>query len=299
MFNNRNFLFSFSQDWLTHGYKELTIPAADNGGYRTYKNALHIWPRGEDMLIALPNMDGSFTVTLFLPYADSNYCFENLTTPEKVQEYFEKEFPDTLALMPNLTKEFFENPTGPLGTIKCSPWNSFGKSLILGDAAHAIVPFYGQGMNASFEDVVVFDEVLEKFEDKLLSGEADWKKMFQEYEKERKKDTDAIADLAVDNFHEMKEHTASDLFQLKRKLETAFEAEFPDEYYSKYSMVTFNENISYNEAMIRGRAQDKAILNLIDDGKLPETMPLNEKLILVKRTTEEILDDNAVLGKLK
>ncbi|MFT5641637.1 MAG: kynurenine 3-monooxygenase [Cyclobacteriaceae bacterium] len=299
MFNNRSFLFSFSQDWLTHGYKELTIPAADNGGYRTYKNALHIWPRGEDMLIALPNMDGSFTVTLFLPYADSNYCFENLTTPEKVQEYFEKEFPDTLALMPNLTKEFFENPTGPLGTIKCSPWNSFGKSLILGDAAHAIVPFYGQGMNASFEDVVVFDEVLEKFEDKLLSGEADWKKMFQEYEKERKKDTDAIADLAVDNFHEMKEHTASDLFQLKRKLETAFEAEFPDEYYSKYSMVTFNENISYNEAMIRGRAQDKAILNLIDDGKLPETMPLNEKLILVKRTTEEILDDNAVLGKLK
>ena len=299
MFNNRNFLFSFSQDWLTHGYKELTIPPADNGGYKTYKNALHIWPRGEDMLIALPNMDGSFTVTLFLPYADSDYCFENLITPEKVQEYFQKEFPDALALMPNLTEVFFENPTGPLGTIKCSPWNSFGKSLVLGDAAHAIVPFYGQGMNASFEDVVVFDEVLEKFEDKLLTGEVDWKKIFQEYEKERKKDTDAIADLAVDNFHEMKEHTASELFQQKRKLETAFEAEFPDEYYSKYSMVTFNENISYDEAMRRGRAQDKAILNLIDDGKLPEIMSLNEKLILVKRTTEEILDDNAVLGKLK
>jgi kynurenine 3-monooxygenase len=299
MFNNRNFLFSFSQDWLTHGYKELTIPASDDGGYKTEKNALHIWPRGKDMLIALPNMDGSFTVTLFLPYSDSDYCFENLITPEKVQEYFQKEFPDALALMPNLTEEFFENPTGPLGTIKCSPWNSFGKSLLLGDAAHAIVPFYGQGMNASFEDVVVFDEVLEKFEDKLLTGEADWKKIFQEYERGRKKDTDAIADLAVDNFHEMKEHTATELFQQKRTLETAFEAEFPDEYYSKYSMVTFNENISYNEAMKRGRAQDKAILNLIDDGKLPETMPLNTKLDLVLKITKEMLHDNAVLGKLK
>ena len=299
MFNNSDFLFSFSLDWLTHGYKELTIPPADNGGYRTEINALHIWPRGEDMLIALPNMDGSFTVTLFLPYADSDYCFENLTTPEKVQEYFETEFPDALDLMPNLTEEFFENPTGPLGTIKCSPWNSFGKSLVLGDAAHAIVPFYGQGMNASFEDVVVFDEVLERFEDPLLTGEIDWKKIFQEYEKTRKKDTDAIADLAVDNFHEMKEHTASELFQQKRRLETAFEAEFPDEYYSKYSMVTFNENMSYEEAMKRGRAQDKAILNLIDEGELSEAMPLNEKLIVVKRKTEEILEDNAVLGKLK
>ena len=127
----------------------------------------------------------------------------------------------------------------------------------------------------------------------------DWKKIFQEYEKARKKDTDAIADLAVDNFHEMKEHTASELFQKKRKLETAFEAAFPDNYSSKYSMVTFNETISYDEAMTRGRAQDKAILNLIDDGELSENMPLNEKLILVKRTTEDILNDNAILGKLK
>ena len=299
MFNNRDLLFSFSLDWLTHGYKELTIPPTESGGYKTEKNALHIWPRGEDMLIALPNMDGSFTVTLFLPYANSYYCFENLSTREKVAEYFENEFPDALALMPNLTEEFFENPTGPLGTIKCSPWNSYGKSLILGDAAHAIVPFYGQGMNASFEDVVVFDETLEKLEGSLTEGALDWKKIFQEYEKERKKDTDAIADLAVDNFHEMKEHTASELFQQKRRLETAFEAEFPDNYHSKYSMVTFNENISYDEAMQRGRAQDKAILNLIDDGKILETMPLDEKLALVKKTTKEILDDNSILKKLK
>lgn len=292
MFNHRKFLFSFSQDWLTHGYKELTIPATKDGGYRTDKGALHIWPRGKDMLIALPNLDGSFTVTLFAPYDDSDYCLNSLTTVEKVMEYFNSEFPDAVALMPNLAEEFFENPTGPLGTIKCSPWNSYGKTLLLGDAAHAIVPFYGQGMNASFEDVVVFDEVLEKFK-------GDWMKVFSEYEKARKKDTDAIADLAVDNFHEMKEHTASPLFQKKRKLETAFEAEFPKDYYSKYSLVTFNEHITYEEAMKKGRAQDKAILNLIDDGKLPEEMSLAQKLELVKKETQEILHDDLVARNIK
>ncbi|NND63823.1 MAG: FAD-dependent monooxygenase [Flavobacteriaceae bacterium] len=291
MFEDKRFLFSFSQQWLTHGYKELEIPATENGGYRIDKDALHIWPRGADMLIALPNLDGSFTVTLFAPYEDSDYCFNNLTTEEKVLEYFNNEFADIVPLIPDLTNEFFENPTAPLGTIKCSPWNSYGKSILLGDAAHAIVPFYGQGMNASFEDVVVFDEILEKHQ-------GNWDTVFSEYEKSRKKDTDAIADLAVDNFHEMKEHTASPLFQKKRKLETAFEAEFPDKYYSKYSLVTFNENIPYSEAMKRGRAQDKAILNLIDDGIIKEEMSLTEKLNLVNKETEEILHDDAVIKNL-
>tara|TARA_A100000171_G_C2139861_1_gene154094 strand:- start:7598 stop:8998 length:1401 start_codon:yes stop_codon:yes gene_type:complete len=289
MFNHKKFLFSFSQEWLTHGYKEITIPAAESGGYRTEKGALHIWPRGEDMLIALPNLDGSFTVTLFLPYSNSDYCFDNLTTPEMVTEYFNKEYPDAVALMPNLVEEYFSNPTGPLGTIKCSPWNSYGKTLLLGDAAHAIVPFYGQGMNASFEDVVVFDEILDAFE-----GKTDWSKIFYEYEKTRKRDTDAIADLAVDNFHEMKEHTASPLFQQKRKLETAFEAEFPQEYYSKYSLVTFNEDITYSEALKKGRAQDKAILNLIADGKITDKMNLREKLGMVQKETNAILHDDAI-----
>jgi kynurenine 3-monooxygenase len=291
MFNHRKFLFSFSQEWLTHGYKEITIPAAEGGGYRADAGALHIWPRGEDMLIALPNLDGSFTVTLFLPYSDSEFCFDNLTTPEMVLTYFNQEFPDAVALMPNLVEEFFENPTGPLGTIRCSPWNSYGNTLLMGDAAHAIVPFYGQGMNASFEDVVVFDEVME-------NHQGDWKATFNAYEKARKKDTDAIATLAVDNFHEMKEHTASPLFQQKRKLETAFEAEFPLEYYSKYSLVTFNEDISYSDALRKGRAQDKAILNLIDDGKLPDTMSLKEKLTLVQKETAAILHDDEVIGNL-
>lgn len=296
MFDSHKFLFSFSQQWLSHGYKELEIPAAENGGYRTYKNALHIWPRGEDMLIALPNLDGSFTVTLFLPYENSEYCFANLTTPEMVHEYFNKEFPDVVKMIPNLSEEFFGNPTGPLGTVKCSPWNSFGKVLLLGDAAHAIVPFYGQGMNASFEDVVVFDEILEKY---TSEENINWNNLFKEYEALRKKDTDAIADLAVDNFHEMKEHTAMEIFQRKRKLETAFEAEFPEDYYSKYSLVTFKESISYSEAMKRGRAQDKAILNLLDDGKITEEMSLKEKLELVKKETEAILHDDEVAGNLK
>jgi len=294
MFNHRKFLFSFSQEWLTHGYKEITIPPAEGGGYRTNKSALHIWPRGEDMLIALPNLDGSFTVTLFLPYSNSDYCFDNLTTKDIVLEYFNQEYPDAVALMPNLAEEFFENPTGPLGTIKCSPWNSYGKTLLLGDAAHAIVPFYGQGMNASFEDVIVFDNVLDRFQDQPT----DWQKVFSAYEKERKKDTDAIADLAVDNFHEMKEHTASPLFQQKRKLEIAFETNFPNKYSSKYALVTFNEHISYEQAMKQGRAQDKAILNLLNDGKLPIEMSLENKLAMVQKETEDILHDDEVVGNL-
>ena len=298
MFNDKNFLFSFSQEWLTHGYKEITIPAAKGGGYRTEKEALHIWPRGEDMLIALPNLDGSFTVTLFLPYSNSDYCFNNLTTPEMVTEYFSKEYPDAVALMPDLVTEFFDNPTGPLGTIKCAPWSCYGKTLLLGDAAHAIVPFYGQGMNASFEDVVVLDAVLDNYENDLATGKADWQQVFEAYERARKKDTDAIADLAVDNFHEMKEHTASPLFQQKRKLETAFEAAFPQEYFSKYSLVTFNEDITYAEALQKGRAQDKAILNLIADGKIVDSMALEEKLKLVQKQTQDILHDDEVAGNL-
>ncbi len=290
---SKNQSFNLSQEWLSHGYKEISIPAAEDGGHRTEKHALHIWPRGEDMLIALPNLDGSFTVTLFLPYTNSDYCFQNLTTPEMVHEYFKKEYPDAVAMIPNLTEEFFGNPTGPLGTIKCSPWHSDGKVLLMGDAAHAIVPFYGQGMNASFEDVVVFDEILEKHTIEN-SGKMDWKSIFEEYEKNRKKDTDAIADLAVDNFHEMKEHTADPLFQQKRKLETAFEAEFLEDYYSKYSLVTFKESIPYSEAMKRGRAQDKAILDLFAKGKINDEMDLGIKLDLVKKETQAILHDDQV-----
>jgi len=294
-FLEKKFLFSFSQEYLTHGYKELTILPDKNGEYKTFKNALHIWPRGDFMVIALPNLDGSFTVTLFLSYNEGEYNFNNLTTPERVTEFFKKEFPDALELMPNLIDDFFENPTAPLGTVKCSPWHYKGNTLLMGDSAHAIVPFYGQGMNASFEDVVEFDAVLDKFE-------GDWETIFSEFGKTRKKDTDAIADLALDNFYEMRDHVANPVFQQKRKIEMALEQHFPNNYFSKYSLVTFNEDIGYREAMLRGRAQDKAILNMLvdrdittpyDDSNIAE---LQHILIKIKEETEAILQDDRVAG---
>lgn len=290
----KKFLFSFSQDYLTHGYKELSILPTNDGGYKTFKNALHIWPRGDFMVIALPNLDGSFTVTLFLSYDQGKYNFNNLTTPEIVEEFFKKEFPDALELMPNLLDDFFDNPTAPLGTVKCYPWHYKGNTLLMGDSAHAIVPFYGQGMNASFEDVVEFDAVLDE-------NHGNWEAVFETYQNNRKKDTDAIADLAIDNFHEMKDHVANPIFQEKRKLEMAFEKNFPDDYSSKYSLVTFNEDIGYREAMLRGRAQDKAILNLLSDGEIELPLPdqkvgLRPILEKVIKETEAILEDDRVAG---
>ena len=291
---SKKFLFSFSQNYLTHGYKELSILPTKTGDFKAYKNALHIWPRGDFMLIALPNLDGSFTVTLFLSHDEGEYNFNNLTSPEIVLEFFQKEFPDALELMPNLIEDFFNNPTSALGTVKCSPWHYKGNSLLMGDAAHAVVPFYGQGMNASFEDVVELDQILDKYE-------GDWETVFKAYEETRKKDTDAIADLAIDNFYEMRDHVANPIFQEKRKLEMDLEKHFPDEYSSKYSLVTFNEDIGYNEAMTRGRAQDKAILNMIADNDISTAFDVTKdelRTILekVKQETEAILEDDRIAG---
>ncbi|MDA9057501.1 FAD-dependent monooxygenase [Flavobacteriaceae bacterium] len=286
-FQERKFLFSFSQNYLTHGYKELTIQPTKSGDFKAFKNALHIWPRGDFMIIALPNLDGSFTVTLFLSYETGEYNFNNLTNPEIVTEFFKKEFPDALDLMPNLVKEFFENPTAPLGTVKCFPWHYKGNSLLLGDSAHAIVPFYGQGMNASFEDVVEFDTFLDQHQ-------GDWEATFKAFETHRKVDTDAIADLAIDNFHEMKDHIANPIFQEKRKIEMALEAEFPETYYSKYSLVTFKETIGYNEAMTVGRAQDKAILNMLSTQKIDPNESLNDQLKKVQEETKSILAEDTL-----
>ncbi|MBJ7879091.1 FAD-dependent oxidoreductase [Gelidibacter salicanalis] len=295
-FLGKKFLFSFSQDWLTHGYKELSILPAANGGYQTYKNALHIWGRDSFMLIALPNLDGSFTVTLFLSFDEGDYNFGNLTTPEKVLEFFEIYFKDALALMPNLIDEFFTNPTAPLGTVKCSPWSYKGNTLLMGDAAHAIVPFYGQGMNASFEDVVEFDKALDEGQPNSEEG---WEAIFKAYQTNRKKDTDAIADLAIDNFHEMKGHVNNAIFREKRNLEMTLEKNFPNAYSSKYSLVTFNEEIGYREAMLRGRAQDKAILNMLTDKELDISDDLETNLKKVNRATEEILENDRVAKNFK
>jgi len=281
----RELRFSFSQNFLTHGYKELSIPAK-SGEHQIYKNALHIWPRGENMLIALPNLDGSFTVTLFLAYEGGDYNFNNLTNPEIVEEYFQTVYPDAFELMPELKTEYFENPTASLGTIRCSPW-TYEKTLIMGDASHAIVPFYGQGMNSSFEDVAVFDDILNEVN-------FDLDKAFSKFSKTRKQDADGIADLALDNFHEMKAHTAQDLFIKKRELELAFEKEFPEQYSSKYALVTFDEHIGYHEAKVRGRAQDKVILHLLKKGKLTEDMSLEQKLNFIQKQTDLYLEEEVL-----
>ncbi len=290
----KKFLFSYSQNYLTHGYKELEIPASVEGNHQISKDHLHIWPRGEYMLIALPNLDGSFTVTLFLSYDEGEYNFNNLTSEEKITAFFETQFPDALALIPSIKDEFINNPTGALGTVKCSPWYYQNKTILLGDAAHAVVPFYGQGMNASFEDVTVFDTILDQNLD-------DWNSVFKAYQKVRKQDTDAIADLAIDNYYEMRDHVANPLFKEKRKIEMDLEKIFPNEYFSKYSMVTFNEDIPYSEAMKKGRAQDKALLNLIADDEVHTHLNMTKaalKVILekVKEETNDILEEDGIAG---
>ena len=190
--------FDYTQDFLSHGYKELTIPAAPDGTWLMDKNALHIWPRQEYMLIALPNLDGSFTVTLFLAF-EGETSFDRLHSPEEVEKFFADKFPDAYKLMPRVGTEFFEHPTPPLGTIKCYPWSAFGKALLMGDAAHAVVPFYGQGMNCALEDVFELDKDIEMYD-------KDWDKICRSFEKRRKPHSDAIADLALANYHEMRDH---------------------------------------------------------------------------------------------
>jgi kynurenine 3-monooxygenase len=245
--------FNYSQQFLDHGYKELVIPPTEDGGYRIANDALHIWPRGTFMMIALPNLDGSFTCTLFMPFEGQN-GFENLKTAEQVQAFFEEFFPDALQHMPTLQHDFFHNPHDKLGTIKCFPWSIGGKSVLIGDAAHAVVPFYGQGMNASFEDCRILDELLEKYDDNFELA-------YSEFEKVRKADADAIGDLAVQNYFEMRDHVAHEDFQTKREIEV--ELEKTTDYNSKYSLVTFCENIGYAIAKKRGEEQDDFLLHLI------------------------------------
>ena len=223
--------FATTYDTLAHGYKELTIPAGPAGAFAMEKHALHIWPRGTFMLIALPNGDGSFTCTLFLPYEGAE-SFAALTNPEAVRAFFAKQFPDALALLPQLEAEFFEHPTGSMVTVKASPWHSGGDALVLGDAAHAMVPFYGQGMNCGFEDCVALDA--------SLGAHSDYERAFASFYRERKPNADAIADMAVENFVEMRDKTADPRFLLEKQIEKALLNAFPGEFISRYSLVSFS-----------------------------------------------------------
>lgn len=247
--------FNYSQTFQNYGYKELTIPPGKDNTFVIEKNALHIWPRGNFMMIALPNPDATYTATLFLPY-HGELSFDRLDTKKSIMEFYQTYFSDAVPLMPDLESEFFEHPTGHLYTVKCSPWHYEDKILLMGDAAHAIIPFYGQGMNCGFEDVFVFDE--------LLNEHMSWNNLFESFSKLRKPNADAIADLAEDNFIEMRDKVADPVFQKKRQLEMNLEKKFP-EYYSKYALVTFRPDISYYDAMVKGRKQDEFLMNLCAD----------------------------------
>lgn len=256
--------FEISSVFLEHGYKELHIPPSDRGGFLLEKNALHIWPRHQFMMIALPNFDGSFTCTLFLAHKhradDTGPSFDRLTNVAALLRFFHEEFPDAVALMPTLAADFFENPTGQLGTVKCRPWHAGGRALLLGDAAHAMVPFYGQGMNCAFEDVRILDSLLSELP-ALPGGQFDWESIFEVFSRQRKPNADAICDMAEENFFEMRDATADPIFQRKRELETKLEQTFED-YFSKYSMVTFREDLPYLVAKAKGNAQDELLMKI-------------------------------------
>jgi kynurenine 3-monooxygenase len=242
--------FQYDESYLAHGYKELTIPPGPNGSWSMEKNALHIWPRKSFMMIALPNPDGSFTCTLFWEF-EGTRSFAAMKTDEDARRFFDEEFPDAVPLMPGLLDDFRNNPTGSLVTIRCAPWFYRDKVCLVGDAAHAVVPFYGQGMNAAFEDCVVLDECLEQFGDNR-------ERAFAEYFGRRKENADALADLAVGNFIEMRDKTASKTFRAKKKLDHALEAALPGVYLPLYAMVTFTR-IPYSRAAKRARLQDRIL----------------------------------------
>jgi kynurenine 3-monooxygenase len=239
-----------AEEPLGHGYKELSIPAAAGGGFRMERGALHIWPRGEYMLIALPNVDGSFTATLFLPNQGKE-SFQALTTPEAVHALFERRFADAIPLMPRLGEEFFENPTGHLETIRCEPWSFEDQAIVLGDAAHAIVPFHGQGMNAAFEDCSAFDRC-------LVNPDRPWDEIFAQFEARRRPDTNAIADMALENYVEMRSTVREPKFQLKKDLSFRLEERHPGRFIPRYSMVMFS-TIPYAEAKRRGAIQEEIL----------------------------------------
>ena len=239
--------FNYSQHYLEHGYKELRIPANKDGGFVLDKNALHIWPRESFMMIALPNPDGTFTCTLFLPF-EGEHSFASLND-QLVIKFFHEFFPDAVKHMPALINGYNSNPTSSLVTIRCFPWIR-NNTFLVGDAAHGIVPFYGQGMNAGFEDCRILNELLNQHRDQ-------WSPALDEFQTIRKEDCDAIAQLAFDNFIEMRDLVADPGFLLRKKIEARLHELHPDKWIPLYSMVTFSENMRYSEALRTGKKQEK------------------------------------------
>lgn len=247
--------FNYSQNFIADGYREILLTANEDGSAKMDTSALHIWPRGRFMMIALANNDNSFTCTLFMPHSDHKYAFDKLVSKEKVNDFFQEVFPDFYQMLPSIADEWEKHPLASLAIIRCHPWTS-GKVALMGDAAHATVPFYGQGMNAGFEDCTVLFELMEKH------GE-DWPKIFEEYNRERKPDGDALQDLSLGNYFEMRDFVADPMFLLRKKIEAKFSAMYPDKWMPLYSQVTFS-SIRYSVALRQGEVQ-KGIMDQIMD----------------------------------
>lgn len=245
-----------TSEFLNHDYKELEIPPGDMGVHKIDREALHIWPRGGYMLIALPNLDGSFTVTLFMPKTGQN-SFESLDNAEAVNRFFERQFPDALELMPDLCADYFRNPQGLLGTLRCRPWHFRDDVLILGDAAHAVVPFHGQGMIAGFEDCSELIRLLNKYDD-------DWATVLPEFDEIRRPNANAIADMALENYITMRDSVRDPKFQLKKELGFELERKYPNRFIPRYSMVMFHR-IPYAEVFARGEIQEDILNQLTRD----------------------------------
>ena len=265
--------FNYSQTYIEHGYKELTIPPTEDGGFEMDMNALHIWPRSSYMLIALPNMDGSFTCTLFFPF-EGKPSFNTLQTDEDVRTFFHEQFPDALDKMPTLVEDFRNNPTSSLMTVRCFPWSYKDKLLLIGDAAHGIVPFFGQGMNCGFEDCSVLDELLAEY------GDSEWEQMFKKFSVLRKPNSDAIAQLALENFVEMRDKVADEEFLLRKKIEAIAQDIYPTRFRSRYSMVSFS-HVPYSDAIKIAEEQDAyvdKILSLENVREIINTTELRDKI---------------------
>jgi len=270
--------FEESMDLLDWGYKELTIPPGDGDTYRLQPDALHIWPRGRIMLMALPDRGGSFTVTLYLPHRGES-SFAEIDSEAKVEALFDAHFRDAIPLIPGFASSFLSNPTGELGTVRCRPWHLRARVALIGDAAHAIVPFFGQGMNAGFEDCRVLDELLDRH------GAEGWERVFTEYTAARKPNADAIADMALDNFVEMRDRVADPAFLLRKQVEHRLEEELPREYRSRYSMVMYGAHIPYRAAQEIGEIQR----GILDELCAPLASPADLDLGKAKRLIRDRL----------
>jgi kynurenine 3-monooxygenase len=259
--------FDYSQDFIDVGYKELTIAPNEDGSYKLDKNSFHIWPRGKFMLIAMPNLDGSFTCTLFMPF-EGEVSFENIKTKEEAKNFFTTYFPNVMQDIENLTGDFFKNPTSAMVTMKCFPWTFLDKVALVGDSAHAIVPFYGQGMNAGFEDIFALNAIMKKHGD-------NWEAIFKEFEKERKPNADAIAELSYRNFIEMSSKTADSKFLLQKKIEKYFAAKHPEKWVPVYSRVTFSDR-PYAEALAEGDVQEAIMQQVLKFPNIEENWDSKE-----------------------